>query len=194
MTLICKLTRVGELELGDSKSSNLLDTFANWSNSISGMFSGLLKPLTKNLLEEFLKLEKRESYSVSILKDKSLIKDKAECKLDFRSSIFERAFSISLVSAKEIRPKSTINERDILIKIQIPSDQDFVTGQNIAIYPRNSPKNVLKALSYFKLNKGEVVVLENIQSDTLLPFKSGLTVHEIFEQHIDLSAAISYFN
>lgn len=94
----------------------------------------------------------------------------------------------TITEIKELRQKPSEFEKTLLVTFLLEEPNEFETGQNIALFPKNNDRNVERAMNLFKVSPDQRLEFEIDEGQTKLKTKvpNGSSFKMIFEEMIGI--------
>jgi sulfite reductase alpha subunit-like flavoprotein len=189
-----KSQEVMSMGLGSDHEGNIEQYFDKWKRKCVRAWARQPLGLFKGNLQLLLKTKAGRPLGIDFADDPKFARSKRFIEeLDFASNNLLKNSKISTVlDVKELRKKPREFEKTLLVTFLLEEPGEFVTGQNIAIFPKNSPKDVARAAELFNLNVDKYVLLkveENVvKVKTNVPH--GTRVKCVLEEILDLKGIL----
>ena len=102
-----------------------------------------------------------------------------------RASLRSDVSEAKVLSKKVLTAESAASQK-MIIEIQLPTEQEYRTGDYLAVLPTNHKDNVSRAMKYFNLNWDCNLKISGINSSILREGLS-LSAHDLFTGYIELT-------
>ena len=182
------------LGLGSDHEGNIEVYFDKWKRKCVRAWKKQKLDLFRGNLEAFLETQAGPPEEVRVVDSKMFVYRKTFLEdLGFGSNnLLKTAKLAKILGVKELRKKPQKHERTLLVSFLLEQDNEFETGQNIAIFPKNSPENVRRAAEMLRVDLKAFVIIEakkrQVKIKTKVPH--GTPIKVVLEELLDLKGQV----
>lgn len=97
-----------------------------------------------------------------------------------------------IIGVRELRQKATPLLSSLEVTLALPDESEYLTADNLLIFPKNKRETVENLLKHFSLHGSETISYNQamLTADDRLNFPDHTSVRDILENYIDLNSGL----